>query len=734
MNSLQSTALALSTRFSVFPLQANGKKPSTLHGQNDATQDSRIIKSWWLNNPSANIGIACEPSGLYVIDIDCGPGKNGQESWDKLVAKHDHVPTYTVRTPSGGLHYYYASDEGLKNTASSIGEHIDTRGNGYVVGPGSVINGVTYEVIEDIPIAPLPQWIANAVYTKEKVRVSAAVVPAQRTIAKDDEFDGEPAGRWVTKTRVDVLVSELRKAPLGKGNVEAARISFMVGQYVGAGQISLEDAEKALTKAVSHWTWVAPQDKAVMLGTISRSLQAGAGVPKSWKIPNRTKGEEKHRGQLRMAHRMAHGFSDELRNIHGLGWHVWDGSRWSKTLSGEPTRYANATLDQAIEDLKELRGSTADDLWKDVKSCQSNTGLQGMVKLAGDLLPLATAAKDVDGHPTLINLPGGTLDLDTVQIRPHERDDLITKVTNADPGIAGQKVWDDFILRILPDKDVRDFVQRLLGQSLLGQVLDQHLPIFTGTGANGKGTLKDAVMYALGEYAVEIDPRILMAAKYEQHPTEMMEFKGRRLMFSSETERGHRLAEAKMKRLTGGDHIQGRYMGKDYVSFKPSHTLILLTNHLPEVSGDDAAIWRRVLVVPFDVVIPEAERDPSLPHRLELAAPAVMAWLVEGYREYLKWGLKPPDAVRLRTDAYRKDSDVLGRFIAEECLVGPGYTGKASILYDRYTRWADNEGLRKDQVMSSVIFARSLAERGYTKKRHKTQGQIYSGIGVLVED
>ncbi|WP_234336632.1 DNA primase family protein, partial [Streptomyces graminis] len=193
-------------------------------------------------------------------------------------------------------------------------------------------------------------------------------------------------------------------------------------------------------------------------------------------------------------------------------------------------------------------------------------------------------------------------------------------------GDGGAAEFEQFIERILPDPDVRAFVQRFFGYAMLGKVTEHVMPIFTGTGANGKGTLRDAVMSAMGDYAIEVDPAILMESKHERHGAFKMRLRGARMVFCSETEQGKRFAESTMKRLTGGDPIEANLMHKNPITFDPSHALVMLTNHLPAVSGDDPAVWRRILVVPFDVVIPPEDRDGGLPDRLKKAAPAVLAW------------------------------------------------------------------------------------------------------------
>src|SRR5262249_33336795 len=147
-----------------------------------------------------------------------------------------------------------------------------------------------------------------------------------------------------------------------------------------------------------------------------------------------------------------------------------------------------------------------------------------------------------------------------------------------------------------------------------------------------------------------------------------MDLLGARFVVVSETEQDRRLAEATMKRLTGGDTIRARRMRQDFVEFEPSHLAVLVTNCLPKVRGDDPAVWRRIRVVPFNVVIPEADRDAELPERLEAEADAVLSWAVAGYADYCARGLSEPESVLVATDTYKKNSDAVSRFIDECCV------------------------------------------------------------------
>ena len=185
--------------------------------------------------------------------------------------------------------------------------------------------------------------------------------------------------------------------------------------------------------------------------------------------------------------------------------------------------------------------------------------------------------------------------------------------------------WTAFLQRVLPDESVREYLQRIIGVALLGKVIEHVLAILIGTGRNGKSTFYEAVCHALGDYAHAADPELFML-RHNAHPVGEMDLLGRRLVVVSESGEDRRLDEANVKRLTGGDPINARYMHKNPVVFTPSHLPLLITNHLPKVSDDSPAIWSRLRVIPFDVFIPEHEQDTGLADTLQAEADAVLAW------------------------------------------------------------------------------------------------------------
>jgi len=432
-----------------------------------------------------------------------------------------------------------------------------------------------------------------------------------------------------------------------------------------------------------------------------------------------------HRGQARMAYRLAERYAGRLLFVHGIGWHAYDGRRWVEDDRGEATR---AVLDELRTALAESFDDK--DLRADVRKCESAAGVAGVLDLASALKPFACTVSDLDADPYLLNCANGTLDLHTLILRPHDPADRITKVTGGAyvPDAAGP-VWDAFLARVLPDTDVLGFLQRYAGVSLSGRILEHVLAILTGTGRNGKSVFNEALSHALGDYASTAEPDLFMHRE-NAHPTGEMDLLGVRWVAVSESDAGRRLAEATVKRLTGGDTIKARRMRQDFVQFTPSHTAVLVTNHPPKVSGDDPALWARLRVIPFDVVIPKAEQDTHLGEKLELEVDAILAWAIAGWADYRERGLAEPDVVMRATEAYKADSDAVGRFLVECCIVNPLMWVSVSDLFDRWTRWAAEDGT---DPSNKRALGDALDKRGHPVTRGTGGKRIRKGLGLASE-
>ncbi|HMG40312.1 MAG TPA: phage/plasmid primase, P4 family [Acidimicrobiales bacterium] len=436
--------------------------------------------------------------------------------------------------------------------------------------------------------------------------------------------------------------------------------------------------------------------------------------------------------ELGYARRFIHVYGARLRYVPPWRqWLVWDGTRWAHDIDGQAQRWMKTiarriTTDAlAIADPDRRKAAL-----REAKRGESSAGVAGALTLASTEPEVAIVPDALDVDPFLLNCANGTLDLRTGELHAHDPGQLLTKVTAAAyrPDHPGT-VFPGFLERIQPDPDMRRFLARLLGHALEGRQAVHLLPIFHGDGANGKSTLVNAVDAALGDYAAPADPDLLFARSFDAHPTSNADLFGLRLAVLHEGDAGRRLAEGTVKRLTGGDAIKARRMREDFWSFTPSHTFVMLTNHRPLVSGSDEGIWRRLRLVPFQVVIPLAERDDDLAAKLGLEADAILAWLVTGYLDWRTHGLDEPAPVAAATAAYKAESDALGRFLDERCLLGPHHRARSSDLYNTWTRWCTTEG---EEPGTNKAFTTQLQNRGFDTQRTKV-GAVFVGVGIATE-
>jgi P4 family phage/plasmid primase-like protien len=247
-----------------------------------------------------------------------------------------------------------------------------------------------------------------------------------------------------------------------------------------------------------------------------------------------------------------------------------------------------------------------------------------------------------------------------------------------------------------------------------------------GTGANGKSVFINTIAAILGDYATVAPIDMFMAAAGERHPTDMAGLRGARLVSATETEQGRRWAESKLKTLTGGDKITARFMRADFFEFVPQFKLVIAGNHKPEIRNIDEAMRRRLHLIPFTVTIPPGERDQKLPEKLLAERDGILAWIVEGCRNWQQFGLKPPRAVTAATDEYFAAEDALGRWIEEACDKQANLISPSGVLFAAWKHWAESNG---EFAGSIKRFSENLSNRGFESYR-QSKARGFRGLAL----
>jgi putative DNA primase/helicase len=400
-----------------------------------------------------------------------------------------------------------------------------------------------------------------------------------------------------------------------------------------------------------------------------------------------------------------------LRYCPQMGrWLHWDGYRWHRQPGGGG---------MAREYAKAIARQYPDDWAAHKKRSLSASGTAACLSLTETDHRIAVDIDALDAHPWELNTPGGIIDLRTGQLRPPDPAALHTRSTRVAPDPdADQSPWLDFLATTFQgDQAIIGYIRRLMGYACVGEVREAILPVFHGQGANGKTVLLETVQAVLGDYAT-VAPQKFLVQGPGQHATEIAAIAGARLVIASETNEGERFDEAKVKILTGGDRIKARFMRQDEFTFSPSHLLVMMTNHRPEVGSGGTSFWRRLREIPFGHVVPEDARDPELTQRLtDRHGPAIMAWLAQGAAEYARDGLREPDGVKVATRAYEASTDTVGRFVDDMVILGGGDAVKvnSSEVREAYETWCRTEG--ETPVTAKALTTQLMGK--YAIGRHK---------------
>jgi putative DNA primase/helicase len=429
----------------------------------------------------------------------------------------------------------------------------------------------------------------------------------------------------------------------------------------------------------------------------------------------------------------AHG-GDLLFNVTRGTWLVWN-ERWWAPGNIAAEALAKRTIADEYTKLAAFEKRDSTDLFRHLRQSGNAPRIAGMLKLGQSEDGIVVDHTRLDQRPMLLNVGNGTLDLKTGRVRDFCRTDLLTRGIDIkyDASAEAPLFW-AFLKRFLPSSAMRKFVQRAVGYSLTGDVGERVLLLLNGPGGNGKSTLLDTITTLMGDYAATIRPESLLVKKFaaDAIPNDIAMLVDKRLVATSEFERHHRLDEPLVKRMTGGgEPLTARFMRQDWFTFHPRFKLWVGTNHLPRIRGTDQAIWDRVLVVPFNVRIPDAEKELNYFERhLRAELPGVLRWAVQGCLDWQHDGLAPPDEVRVATSSYRDNEDWLGRFLVDRCAEGQEMTVSGQALYDSYKEWAEDDGVTP---LSQKAFGDQLRARGFENFKNRGDGNRswWRGLGLL---
>ena len=468
-----------------------------------------------------------------------------------------------------------------------------------------------------------------------------------------------------------------------------------------------------------------------------------------------------HVGAARLSARL---FKDKFHEIYeekgnracDAGWRVYGGGAWDEDLTKQVGQAMEAVSDriqrQAEGQLAKAEAAFAheatDENKKHVKMAERNlTFARGTASDAGQKAitnrfsfqkGVARSIQEFDARQELLCLTNGTFNLDSMQLQDHSPADLLTRrmpfAYNPD---AGSPLWEQAMEGWVPDAEIRDYVQRALGYTLLGKVEEGVFFVPWGETGCGKSQFVETLTALFGDFGKTAEASTFRDKSFtaSESTNNIHDLRGKRFVASSETSKGAGLNEELVKRATGEDTLTTRALYQNNITWKPQFVLWMATNFKPNLSSEDSAIWRRVKPIHFPNSFYDSEqRIKGLGTRLieeELAG--IFNWLLEGVRKYRELGLIEPASMTKAIADYRDEQDPVAAFLAEAEADGKielveDAECESSKIFNVYANYCAQNNLRP---ITPTRFGRILSDRKFETRRGTNGVKLRKGIKII---
>ncbi|MDM5245733.1 phage/plasmid primase, P4 family [Lysinibacillus sp. G4S2] len=427
--------------------------------------------------------------------------------------------------------------------------------------------------------------------------------------------------------------------------------------------------------------------------------------------------------ELGNAERIAYEYGHVIRFVGDTGhWYLWDGKRWKVDRAMQIERIANKVLRELEKSDNELEVKWA-------RSCGKRNIRMNSIK---DLMPLVPAEREeFDRHKYLFNVDNGVINLRDGKLQQHDRELRLSKISNVPFDEKAEcPTWLNFLDQIFKgDKDLIEYMQRLIGYSLTGDISEQGMYFLVGGGSNGKSTFVNTVKNLMGDYGLQTKSDTFIKKKDQGANNDIARLASARFVSAVESEEGEKLQESLVKTITGGEPILARFLRQEFFEFIPEFKVFFTTNHKPIIGGVDEGIWRRVKIIPFTLNLKPHERDKKLEEKLSLEMSGILNWALEGCLKWQQSGLKEPKVVVDATGNYKEEMDILAPFLSEICYTdepkNEAIRIEAQELYKVYDNWCFKSGERQ---IGNRSFYRMLETKGFGKTKGAGNKTFLTGI------
>lgn len=425
--------------------------------------------------------------------------------------------------------------------------------------------------------------------------------------------------------------------------------------------------------------------------------------------------------ELGNAERIAYEYGHVIKFVNDIGWFIWDGKRWRIDTKKEIERITAKVLRSLSKSEDEAEAKWA-------RMCERRNVRMNSIK---DLMPLVPGERqEFDTHKYLLNVENGIVDLKTGKLQQHDRELGLTKITNITfDENAKCPEWLNFLDQIFQgDKELAEYMQRLIGYSLTGEITEQIMVFLIGGGSNGKSTFINIIKDIMGDYGRQAKSDTFIKKKETGANNDIARLVGSRFVSAIESEDGEQLSEAFVKQITGGEPVLARFLRQEFFEFIPEFKVFFTTNHKPVIKGVDEGIWRRIRLIPFNLQLPKEKRDKKLPEKLSLEMPGILNWAIEGCLKWQQSGLNDPAIVMKATGDYKEEMDILGPFMFECCFKREDVQIEAKDLFEVYANWCFKNG---EHQLKNRAFYRILESQGFKRERGNRNKYYIKGVTLM---
>jgi putative DNA primase/helicase len=679
----------------VYP--AREKKPC-IEGWNngEATTSREQVEKWIQAFGDINFGAVCGSiSGIFVIDIDVKGDEDGMSEWIDFVTGIDASEwsnTYTVVTPSGGRHIYYQWPEIFGEEFTNIPgflHSVEARGNRHgVLLPGSrCSHGREYTVEKDMPIADAPKLIVE--------RISSFIL--EKGISKS-----EPN--------------------FGRTLIEGARntgLASMAGTYRRRGM----DRDEILTNLrVDNRDRCVPPLPDDEIISIAKSI---ANYP----IPDLERFSDAANGK-----RFAELAQDRAIFLYPRNyWALFNETHWEEDRIGAINTMAQEVTQELLshaaeqQDAEERRRIT-----KGAVDLEKRHNLASMLDMAKPAL--AVLPEKLDEHPLLLNTPSGVLDLEHRKLLKSDAKLLLTRCTpiNWEKDAHCERWLTHLDTVFMGDMDSIAYFQKACGYTLTSSIQEQVFFYVWGPSFTGKTATLDVVssVLGIGQYSMKAPIELFLSSKHQDHPAALHALAGARMIVAEEPSKGTRWNEGRMKMLSGEQRFSARRMYGNPEQMRITGKMWFSANSKPTIEDSTNAFWRRIIVIPFENIIPNEDRVMSIQNKLVAdEGPGILAWMVRGCELWQQEGLKKTRRMVEEVAAYKSDMDVFSEFITDHIVVDTGSSVAARQLYNCYREWAEKAGMR---ALGNRRFPEEMVAHAFRRVR-RNNGNFWLGIRLRTE-